>query len=237
VIELGENRGFGYAANAGVAAAGEPVTVLANPDVELIDSSLADLDPPPSRLLAPLLLNPDGSRQDSAQPGPGSAAAALYAVVPGPAQPAPLRRLSEPWQRRRPGKTGWAVAALLVARTETLAALGPFDESIFLYAEDLDLGLRAADAGVETWFCPQARAIHSRGHSTLPAFGGEPVELLAKQRHAVVTRRRGRLRAALDDAVQAATFADRRLLKRLARRPSDRERAQLDALRKARRDK
>src|SRR3712207_285213 len=49
VIELGENVGFGRANNAGIAEIDEPVTVLVNPDVELLDGSVADLAEEASR--------------------------------------------------------------------------------------------------------------------------------------------------------------------------------------------
>jgi N-acetylglucosaminyl-diphospho-decaprenol L-rhamnosyltransferase len=218
VIENRENAGFGSAANAGVAAVTEQLIAAVARDAA------------PGRLLAPLLLNPDGTRQDGAQPRPSSLATALYALAPGPLLPGPLRRFAEPWRARKPARVGWATAACLVGQTDTLRALGPFDESIFMYAEDLDLGLRT-----ETWLRPDARVIHARAHSSERAFGGEPYELLARQRRAVVERRLGRARAMVDTLIQAVTFADRRALKRLARRPAERERAQLAALRAARR--
>jgi N-acetylglucosaminyl-diphospho-decaprenol L-rhamnosyltransferase len=221
LIAFERNRGFGAAANAGVAQVDEPVTALVNPDVELVDDSLARLaqHAQPDRLLAPLLLNADGTRQDSAHPTPASPAMALYALLPGPALPGPLRRAAEPWRSGTPRRVAWATAACLVAQTGTLRRLGPFDESIFLYAEDLDLGMRAA----ETWFHPEARVVHSRAHSTAKAFGGENYELLARQRRAVVRRRLGAGRAILDDVIELMTFADRALLRRLAGRSAKRE--------------
>jgi N-acetylglucosaminyl-diphospho-decaprenol L-rhamnosyltransferase len=221
LIAFEENRGFGAAANAGVARVDEPVTALVNPDVELVDDSLARLaqQVQPERLLAPLLLNADGSRQDSAHPAPASPATALYALLPGPALPGPLRRAAEPWRSGRPRRVAWATAACLVAETGTLKRLGPFDESIFLYAEDLDLGMRAA----ETWFHPEARVVHSRAHSTTKAFGGENYELLARQRRDVIRRRLGPGRAILDDVIELMTFADRALLRRLTGRSAKRE--------------
>jgi N-acetylglucosaminyl-diphospho-decaprenol L-rhamnosyltransferase len=221
LIAFEENRGFGAAANAGVGQVDEPVTALVNPDVELVDDSLARLaqQAQPDRLLAPLLLNADGTRQDSAHPAPASAAMALYALLPGPALPGPLRRAAEPWRSRTPRRVAWATAACLLAQTGTLKRLGPFDESIFLYAEDLDLGMRAA----ETWFHPDARVIHSRAHSTAKAFGGENYELLARQRRAVVRQRLGTGRTILDDVIELMTFADRALLRRLLGRSAKRE--------------
>ena len=230
VIAFGENRGFGTAANAGVAAVTEPITVVVNPDVELVDDSLAKLAAAAGagRLYAPLLLNGDGSRQDSAHPLPASPATALYALVPGPALPPPLRRSAEPWRSERARRVGWATAACLLARTETLKRLGPFDESIFLYAEDLDLGLRA-----ETWFRPDACVVHTGAHSTIRAFGGENYELLAAQRRAVVRRRLGRRRAIVDDLIELTTFADRALLRSLTGRSAKRETERLRARVKA----
>jgi GT2 family glycosyltransferase len=117
-----------------------------------------------------------------------------------------------------------------------LRRLGPFDPEIFLYSEDMDLGLRARAAGLEIWFWPAARVIHHRSHATTRAFGGEPFARLARQRHDVVARRLGERAAARDDLLQALTFANRVALKRLLRRPADREREQLAAIRTVRRD-
>jgi GT2 family glycosyltransferase/glycosyltransferase involved in cell wall biosynthesis len=239
VIELEENVGFGRACNAGLRQVTEPVTVLVNPDVELLDDSLAalahELESGPERILAPLVLRPDGSREDSAQGEPGSAGALAIALVPPALMPGPLRRAACPWTAAEPRRSAWAVGACLAARTETLRKLGPFDERAFMYAEDLDLGLRAADAGIETWFRPDARVLHHGAHSTEPAFGGEPFELLAQRRRSVIEERRGKSRRRIDDVLQALTFANRIALKQLARRDAGRERRQLAALRKGRR--
>jgi GT2 family glycosyltransferase len=149
--------------------------------------------------------------------------------------PPPLRRAACPWTDDEPRKVAWAVGCCIVARTETLRRLGPFDESIFLYGEDLDLGLRAADQGVETWFRPDARVLHHRAKSSARAFGGEPFDLLAKQRRAVVRQRRGSVRARVDDLLQATTFADRIAIKTLGRRDTTRERRQLRAVLRSKR--
>jgi GT2 family glycosyltransferase len=125
---------------------------------------------------------------------------------------------------------GWAVGCCIVSRTYPLQQLGPFDERIFLYGEDLDLGLRANDAGIDIWFRPDARVLHHRARSSERAFGGEPFDMLATQRRAVVSERRGRLRARLDDALQALTFADRIAIKTLGRQDTTRERNQLKAV-------
>jgi N-acetylglucosaminyl-diphospho-decaprenol L-rhamnosyltransferase len=240
VLELGGNVGFGRGANAGLQRVKGPVTVLVNPDVELLDGSLAllatELVRPgaPQRLLGPEVLHPDGTREDSAQLRPTSAAAMVGAAVPPAALPGPLRTRVEPWRSAAPRRVDWLVGCCLAGRTDTLRRLGPFDERIFLYAEDLELGLRAGALGVQSWFWPAARVVHHGHHATHAAWGGEPFELKARQRRAVVNERLGPARLRLDDLLQLATFAERLALKRLLRRPAERERRQLAALRAVR---
>lgn len=239
VLEL-DNVGYGRATNAGVAQVETAACVVLNPDVELVDGSLAELAAEalrpgaPERLLAPLVLHPDGGRQDSVHPAPLSAATALSTVVPPAALPGPLGRAAQPWRAPVPRRVAWAVGCCLAARTDTLRRLGPFDERIFMYAEDMELGLRAGEHGVETWWWPAARVIHHEAHSAERAFGGEPFDLLARQRHAVVAEQVGERAARADDALQRLTLRNRIALKTLLRRPAERERRQLTALRAAR---
>ncbi len=234
VIPLAENLGFGRACNRGLDDVMTPVTVLLNPDVELVDRSLLGLarealrTDRPARLLAPLALNLDGTRQETAHPAPASVAELVRAVVPPALLPAPALA---PWRSRRPRPVGWAVGAALVARTATLRALGPFDESIFMYGEDMDLGLRASAAGISTWFWPSARVLHAGAHSTDPAFGGEPFLRLAQGRQETVARRLGTRRAQLDRFSQTVTFISRIGLKTALGRSAQRERRQLAAIR------
>ncbi len=235
VLEL-PNVGFGRACNAGLAAVRAPVTALLNPDTELLDDSLRALaaqalSPGPARLLAPLVLNPDGSRQDTVHPAPLSPAELARALVPPAALPGRLGVPLAPWRSRRPRRVGWAVGCAVLARTATLRALGPFDPRIFLLGEDMELGLRAARQGVETWLWPTARVLHHGGHSIEAAHGGEPFELRARARHAALELARGRATALADDAVQALTFASRAALKGLLGQGGERERRQLAALR------
>jgi GT2 family glycosyltransferase len=237
-IPLSENVGYARGCNRGVAEVDEPVTLLVNPDVELLDDSLAALAAEalrrdrPERLLAPLVLYPDGSRQDTAHPRPGSPADLARALLPPAVLPSAALA---PWRATRPRRIGWAVGCALIGRTGTLRRLGPFDERLFLYGEDLDLGLRAAAAGVETWFWPSARVLHHRAHATAAEFGGEPFDRLARTRREVIARRLGGRRARVDDAAQALTFATRIAGKRILGHPRARERAQLEALMRVRR--
>jgi N-acetylglucosaminyl-diphospho-decaprenol L-rhamnosyltransferase len=237
VVELGANPGFGAANNAGVERARHAVTVLLNPDCELLDGSLdrlaAAAATSPDRLWVPRLLEADGAIQRSAHPLPGTVGALLPALVHPAALPRPLRERAEPFRAERRRTVGWAIAACVAARTGVLRRLGPFDPRQFLFFEDLDLCLRARAAGIPTVLDPSVRIRHLGGHATRRAYDGEPHELLARRRREVVLANRGRAARALDDAAQALTFASRAAARRAAAREADRELAQLAALRRA----
>jgi N-acetylglucosaminyl-diphospho-decaprenol L-rhamnosyltransferase len=234
---LASNTGFAYACNRGVAAVSTATVALVNPDVELVDDSLLALAHEalradrPARLLAPRVLNRDGSLQDTVHALPGSAADLAFALVPPAALPGRLGQALAPWRSRQPRRVGWSVGCAVVGRTSTLRTLGPFDERLFLYGEDLALGLRARSAGIETWLWPHARVIHDRATASDREFGSEPFDLLARARHQAVALHLGQRAAMRDDAVQALTFASRAALRRAVRRSASRERRQLEAVR------
>ncbi len=198
VVVLEGNPGYGAANNEGVARARGDVIALLNPDIALQDDGLLALAARArdrDALHVPRLLGASGRPQDSAHPLPGQARELLRALAPGP-----LRR--EPWQASWPHDAGWAITAALVARTRTLRALGPFDPETFLFYEDLDLGLRARDAGIATIFHPDVELEHIGGHSTRRAYDGEPIELLVARRREVVAANLGARAGHLDDAAQ-----------------------------------
>jgi GT2 family glycosyltransferase len=238
VVALDRDTGFGAANNAGVQRAQHDVTVLLNPDVEFVDDRLrllVTLARMRDALLFPRLLHENGRPQDSAHPLPGRAREFLPALIHPRLLPPPLTEAAQPWRARDARPVGWAIAACLVARTATLRRLGPFDPDAFLFYEDLELCLRARAAGIESELHPEVVAVHRRGHATGPAFGGEPHALLARRRREVVRRHLGRRALALDDAAQAITFGRGILGRTLLGRDASRPRAQLAALREARR--
>ena len=162
VIQPGENLGYGRASNLGIAEVDRAVTVVANPDLELLDGSLARLGSEarrsdlPARILAPLVLNPDDSPQDSAHGAPGSPALALAALVPPGAIPRALRTAVEPWRSPQPAPRSVGGGLLPGGAHGHVPATGP------LRPTDLPLrrGHRARAAGrrrrgIRTWFWPR----------------------------------------------------------------------------------
>ena len=182
VVVLDGNPGFGTASSAGVAAARHAVTVLVNPDCELLDAGLTGLAARAAggeALLVPRLIEADGALQRSAHPRPGGPMALVRAVLP-------TRALPQPHRARRPRRVGWAIAACLAAPTAVLRRLGPFDPGAFLFYEDMDLCLRAHAAGVPTVLHPEVVVRHLGGRSTAREFGGEAFDLQARRRREVI---------------------------------------------------
>lgn len=58
------------------------------------------------------------------------------------------------------GVTDWCSGACLAITSDTFRVIGGFDESIFMYCEDIDLSWRAKSAGFECYTCSSALFFH-----------------------------------------------------------------------------
>lgn len=173
VVRPGTNLGYGAAANLGARAGEEPWVVVSNPDIRWEPGSLDELldaadRHPRAGSLGPQILNPDGTTYPSGRAVPsltqGAGHAIFVRVWPG-----------NPWTRRYHRRqeqvrltehaVGWLSGACLLLRREALRELGGFDESYFMFFEDVDLGERLGNAGWENVFVPTARVVHDQGAS------------------------------------------------------------------------
>ncbi len=237
LVELPDNRGFGAAANVGVRRADGEAVVLLNPDTWLVDSSLSALAAAGlerDAIVGPRVLNPDGSVQPSASGPVVGVWPWVRAILPGALSPSAVRSRTEPWALQRPAQVAWLTGACLAAPRRRLLELGPFDESLHLYAEDLELGLQAARAGVGSWFLPDvARIVHVGDVSSGQRYADAGAAVAAANARRVLVQAYG------DRAADRALRAERVRLrlrigaKRLLRRPTARDRAALAAVRRA----
>ena len=170
------DRALGFAGNAnqGIAATTAPYVVLANPDTEprqgAVDLLLEFAETHPrAGIIGPLLLFPDGRWQPSRRSFPTVSGTIVRRT--------PLRKLLHPRTRQRehymledrptePVQTDWMLGAFLLLRREMLDELEGFDEGYRLYGEDIDLCYRAARAGWERWYVPQASVYHAHAAIT-----------------------------------------------------------------------
>ena len=172
LIESGSNRGYGGAANLGVARATEEWVLVVNPDIEFeegsIDGLLAVADRwPRAGALGPRIHTADGMLYPSARElpslGRGIGHAMFGWVWPSNPWTASYRR-----ERRTPveGVVGWLSGACLMVRREAFESVGGFDEGYFMYFEDTDLCARLARAGWDVVYAPSATVGHHGGHAT-----------------------------------------------------------------------
>lgn len=237
VITLGSNRGFGTANNVGVRESSHDTVILLNPDTRLIDDSLNKLAAYAAQsgaLCGPRLLNEDGTRQPSASPLPDSWASRLDAVFPAALAPPWLRSRCEPWRASTSVEVGWLTGACIAASKDVLLSLGPFDETIHLYAEDMDLGFRARANGVRSLFLPDvARLVHVGDRSARQRFEDAGLALKLQNRRTIVRRHLGANRDRYDFVAQVVFHTTRCAAKTALGRDSRPERAWLRAARLA----
>lgn len=172
LIELAENRGYAAGCNAGIRQADGEAVLLLNPDTELLPGSLRVLwetlqVAPHVGMVAPLLLNPDGSVQSAGYRFPGIANV-LFDLFPIHARliESPLNGRVPVGDGVQPIQIDYALGAAMLVRREALDAVGLLDESYGMYSEEIDLARRLADGGWTTLLAPSARIVHYGGQST-----------------------------------------------------------------------
>lgn len=171
VVRQPRNRGYAAGVNAGVAAAAASRAVLVlNPDVELgagcARRLLDALDEPATGAAVPRLVDPAGRLQHSLRRDP-SVLRALGAALAGGARAGRTRAFGEvvtdPAAYAHPCTVDWATGAAMMLARDCLRAVGPWDESFFLYSEEVDYAQRIRDRGQVIRYVPTATAVHRGG--------------------------------------------------------------------------
>ena len=167
------NGGYGAGINAGVAALSLcDYVAITNPDVVVSGDALATLVAHASAdvsvgAIGPRILNEDGTVYPSARAQPslrvGIGHALLGTAVPGNRW---SRRYHEDYAADAIREAGWLSGAFLVVRRDVFEHIGGFDESYFMYFEDVDLGARIAQAGFANIYDPSAQVVHAGAQST-----------------------------------------------------------------------
>jgi N-acetylglucosaminyl-diphospho-decaprenol L-rhamnosyltransferase len=164
-----KNAGFAANANTGISATSAPFVVVANPDTEARPDALQRLRKfaelhPRAGVIGPQMLFPDGRWQPSRRRFP-TVSGTLVRRTPLRAILRPeIRQLDHYLLEDRPTdpvQADWMLAAFLLLSREMLDELGGFDAGFRLYGEDIDLCYRAAKAGWERWYVPQAVVVHA----------------------------------------------------------------------------
>jgi N-acetylglucosaminyl-diphospho-decaprenol L-rhamnosyltransferase len=161
------NVGYSGGINQGVRAAPDAdAYLILNPDlvvrsgvIAALTTALAD---PRVGIAVPLILDSEGHRQDSLRREPSifRAIGLSWTRIPFLSE-----YVSGDGEYRAPRDADWALGAAVMFTRACYEAIGPWDESYFLYSEEMDFCLRARDAGWRTRLVPEAVVVHHEGGS------------------------------------------------------------------------
>lgn len=174
-LAMPSNLGYGSAMNAGVAALPESVewVLLTNPDVTLTDGVLDQLQRVGDAdahigAVGPAILNSDGTVYPSARAVPSLRTGIGHAMFSNlwPSNPWSQRYRNDSTVPEGGRDAGWLSGSCLLVRRSAFEEIGGFDESFFMYFEDVDLGYRLGKSGYRNVYEPTARATHTGAHAT-----------------------------------------------------------------------
>lgn len=161
------NIGYAGGINLGVRQSPDaPAILILNPDVVLHPKSvpplLAALDRPRVGIVAPQVRSARGELELSLRREP-----TIWRALGLTKTRLPVfsEYVAQPAAYESPRPVDWALGAALAMSRSCFDALGGWDESYFLYSEEVDISLRARDAGLLTWYEPKAVATHIGGQS------------------------------------------------------------------------
>lgn len=176
VIQSGHNGGFGAGNNVGIRA---KLPDGSKPDFVYILNSDAFPAPDAIRILLDhMLASPRigfaGSYLSGAEEDPHVSSFRFHSIASefeGSIRFGPVSRLLKHRQvpMAIPAETtrvGWVAGASVLVRQSMLDEIGLFDETFFLYFEEVDLCLRAARAGYNTDYIPASKVTHIGSVST-----------------------------------------------------------------------
>lgn len=162
VLRNETNRGFAAAANRGAGHASGDVILFLNSDTNVargaVRALLAAFDAPALGIAGAQLFDPGGAPQWSGGPEPGLLW--LLAASTGAGAKLRRRRGSLPLTDR---EVDWVSGAAMAVRREVWNTIGPFREDFAFYAQDLDLCIRARDAGWRIRIIAAAHIEHAGG--------------------------------------------------------------------------
>lgn len=163
---LPQNVGFAAANNVALRAARGDYVAFVNPDVQVNYDDLHTLGKyldgaSEPLMLAPQLLNPDGTPQPNGRGVPTLARKVAHRLNPRHA--AAYQIFADPRSSRY---VSWVMGAAVVGRRSTFERLGGWDERFFVYYEDHDLGLRGWSVGIPTVLVGNVRWVHGWARET-----------------------------------------------------------------------
>jgi len=198
VLARERNGGFAVGCNEGWRAGSAPYVLFLNPDAALSADSLARLVAVLERderagAVVPRIEHSDHSLAYSLRRFPRirstfAEALFLHRLLPRASWCSEVVRVEHLYTSS--WSPEWASGACLLLRRADLERVGGWDESFFLFGEDVDLCARLRQRGLEVRFEPAAVATHVEGASAPSAL---TIPLLASARIQYANKHHGRL--------------------------------------------
>ncbi|MCL1594639.1 MAG: glycosyltransferase family 2 protein [Actinomycetia bacterium] len=174
IVRSDANKGYATAINAGVVAAGKAANILVlNDDIRLRPGSVRSLLDGIAAdhqvgIAVPRLVDGDGRLLLSQRREPTISRAFGEAILGGD-RAGRFDKLGGVVQDRdayyRQTDPTWTSGCAWLISGTCWESVGQWDESLFLYSEDVDYALRTRDAGFVMRFVPEAEAVHLVGPS------------------------------------------------------------------------
>lgn len=169
-----ENRGYARGVNQGLALAEGRKVCLLGSDTRVGPDALpklcAFLDAhPEAGAVAPRLVNPDGSVQRACMRLPALKTALWWDTFLARWFPdsRELRRYQyADWDHVGTREVEQPPGTCLVVRGDVIARVGPMDERLWLFFNDVDWAIRIRKLGFQIWYLDDATVVHHLGAST-----------------------------------------------------------------------
>jgi len=174
LIRNAQNIGFAAANNIAIRQSAGEFVLLLNPDTEVLDGAIqrtvAFMEADARIGIAGCkLLYADRTLQPSVRGYPTILGALLDAsflhLLLPPTKLVRERGIST-FDYSRAEEVDWVIGAFFMTRRALLETLGPLDEQFWMYGEEVDFCRRAKNAGLQTWFLPDAVVVHHWGGMT-----------------------------------------------------------------------
>lgn len=170
VIRMGSNAGYAAGINAAATIAGADAHLLIlNPDVRLTGEValklLDQLQEQDAGIVLPQNFREDGTVDPTIRREPSIATAWCEGILGGKrAARLGLGEIDDRDRRyERAGPVAWATASALLVAAEARRTVGQWDESYFLYSEEVDYQRRVRQAGFRILYVPHAHVTHIGG--------------------------------------------------------------------------
>ncbi|KQO76270.1 glycosyl transferase [Rhizobium sp. Leaf262] len=171
VIQTGRNAGYAAGVNAATAEISTSMHLLVlNPDIRLAPGCLVILLKALGSLkntgvVVPRMRNQHHLVSKSVRREPSITTAWSEALLGGSraARMGLGEMVEDPVLYQKGGKIEWATGAILLISAGAREKVGDWDESFFLYSEEVDYLRRTREAGFDIFYVPQSEVVHIGG--------------------------------------------------------------------------